>query len=757
MQQQQLHPSFTANQFPPDEQFEVQTEPPVLPDTSTHYSEEPPASDLQYAAPIDDEEQQQPEQQQFYQQESEASFLHQQQLLQQQQRQQQLQQQQEEQQQQLLRQQQLQQEQQRQQQLLQQQQQEQQQQLLRQQQLQQEQQRQQQLLQQQQQEQQQQESEDEDEEDDSQSSRSENESNAEENNYDQNDDISNEPAESQHDVSEAVEAMETEQTDTVEEFANQNITESDTNHGQSEPTEDEQITEAKLTESNEPMIDDHADDESKNGNEAEATKRSPSQDKAKEEAVSSEKDAEKQESRKRRRSRSKSKSPPAKRANRRASPARNIDDFTNEEDEPEFDENAVLLSWYDSDLNLAINKPDLCSARPLSDGALALAWAGARSTYGVNSGKVCYEVQVNEINRIQNLSDERNLYELRCGWSILSDNLQLGESPLSFGYSGCAKKANESVFSDYGIKYGSRGDVVGVYLDLDSTPCTISYTVNGEPQGTAFEFNKEDLNGASLYPHILTKNLAFTVNFGQNPKLLVNEERPNRARRDESSRRDKDKDKRSKDSTKSSSPASERKRSESESQKPDDVKSEKDDEKSEIKKEEPEAESEQQPEQEAEQEPTEEKVKQENPDDESIEEEKPTVSENGDSNEAKNGEKDKPNESQQKEYSLLPGYELIGTVGNENLVQGYQRPKTRKECEVILLIGLPGAGKTHWATQHSKENVEKHYNILGVQNLLNKMTVSDASLTPDQRFPFSYSISNQIQIAASNENRWIRY
>ncbi|XP_055311100.1 heterogeneous nuclear ribonucleoprotein U [Sitodiplosis mosellana] len=669
-QQQQLQDSsITANQFPPEVQFEVQTEPPVLPDTSTHYSEEPPATEPQYEAPIEDDApifeqqqqllQQQQQQQEYYQQETEAPSLNQQQV------QQQLQQESEE-----------------------------------------------------------------EEEDDSQSSRSENDSNADENNYDQNDDISNEPAERRHDVSEAVEAMETEETETVEELANQNIADSDTNHELNEPTESEQITEAKLSESNEPIVED-ADEESKNGNEAEATKRSPSQDKGEEERSTPEKDAEKQESRKRRRSRSKtkSKSPPAKRANRRASPARNIDDFTNEEDEPEFDENAVLLSWYDSDLNLAINKSDLCSARPLSDGALALAWAGARSTYGVIKGKVCYEVQVNEINRIQNLSDERNLYELRCGWSIVSDNLQLGESPLSFGYSGCAKKASDSVFSDYGVKYGSRGDVVGVYLDLDSTPCIISYTVNGEPQGTAFEFNKDDLNGAALYPHILTKNLAFTVNFGQCSKLLVNEERPNRSRRDEGSRRDKDKDKRSKDSTKSSSPATtqdERKRSDSESQKPDDEKSEKGDANLETK--EPETEPENQQDQEAEQEQDQEREKEkENVQDESTEQEKPTVSENGDSNEAKNGEKDKPNESQQKEYSLLPDYELIGNVGIENLVQGYQRPKTRKECEVILLIGLPGAGKTHWATQHSKDNVEKHYNILGVQNLLDKMTVCGES------------------------------
>lgn len=672
------------------QQFAVQNEPLALSDTSSQDVEKSPASEHQYEAPIQDEppikELQQQQQQQYYQQETEAQLYNQNQG--------------------------------------------------------------------------------EEDEEGSQSSQSasgsgsgsgsenENESNDDddnddnENNYDQNYEMSSAPVEKQPTSAATEEScetdqMETEETENVvaaEQTSEKIVSESDNNHDVDEPMEEieQKTTEDKLSESNEATAQN--DESSKNGDEEEDAEKNSDQEK---EQQSADKESDKQDSRKRKRSRSKSKSPPAKRANRRASPARNTDDFTNEEDEPEFDENAVLLSWYDSDLNLAINKPDLCSARPMSEGALALAWAGARSTYGVTHGKVCYEVQVNEINRIQNLSDERNLYELRCGWSILSDNLQLGEAPLSFGYSGCAKKASDSVFSEYGIKYGSRGDVVGVYLDMDSSPCTIQYTVNGEAQGTAFEFNKEDLNGAALYPHILTKNLAFTVNFGQCSKLLVNEERPNRSRRDEGSRRDKSRS--HKESTKSSSPTSDdkQKSSEPESQKKNDektdsVENDDNDEKEEkdVKEEKEEKdekdekdvkeEKEEKEEKLETEEQDEEKTESKEPEEEQVEQEKATVSENGDSNDAKNGDKDKPNESQQqqKEYVLLPGYELIGNVGIEELVQGYQRPKTRKECEVILLIGLPGAGKTHWANQHSKENIDKHYNILGVQNLLSKMTVS---------------------------------
>lgn len=465
--------------------------------------------------------------------------------------------------------------------------------------------------------------------------------------------------------------------------------------------------------------------------------------------------------RKRSRSRSKSQTPPAKRAPRRSSPAQNIDDFTNDEDEPQFDEKAVLLSWYDSDLHLKISPTDLCSARPISEAALGLAWAGARSTYGVTSGKVCYEIQVNEINRVQNLSDERNLYELRCGWSVLSDSLQLGEAELSFGYSGCAKKCVNNEFKDYGVKYGSRGDVIGVYLDLESSPCVIEYTVNGESQGPAFEFNKEDLDGKALFPHVLSKNLAFTVNFGQREKLLVNEERPNRARRDESSRKDST-SRRDRESKREASPAEKEKskdgdeEGEKESAKPAEASENKQEEAAPNDSNEADAE-----EKNAGENISEEKIVEEEKDGEEESEEKEVVTtttttaetdtettaivaasngdddntaaakddETNDSKPAGNDEakrEEKKDDQKGKQQTLLPDYQLIGNLAEDQLVRGYVRPETRKECEVILLIGLPAAGKTHWAVNHSKQNVDKHYNLLGIQNLLDKMTVSFA-------------------------------
>ena len=41
------------------------------------------------------------------------------------------------------------------------------------------------------------------------------------------------------------------------------------------------------------------------------------------------------------------------------------------------------------------------------------------------------------------------------------------------------------------------------------------FTVNGTSHGKAFSISKEELGGQALFPHILTKNCRFEVNFGQ--------------------------------------------------------------------------------------------------------------------------------------------------------------------------------------------------------------------------------------------------
>lgn len=74
--------------------------------------------------------------------------------------------------------------------------------------------------------------------------------------------------------------------------------------------------------------------------------------------------------------------------------------------------------------------------------------------------------------------------------------------------------------------------------------------------------------------------------------------------------------------------------------------------------------------------------------------------------------------------ALLSGYVLIALVPVEQLIAGPRRAESRKECEVILLVGLPGAGKTHWTQKHVSGNLDKRYEIIGPDSIIAKMTVS---------------------------------
>ena len=72
--------------------------------------------------------------------------------------------------------------------------------------------------------------------------------------------------------------------------------------------------------------------------------------------------------------------------------------------------------------------------------------------------------------------------------------------------------------------------------------------------------------------------------------------------------------------------------------------------------------------------------------------------------------------------NIFPGFTPIGQLDfTDGLERGPRPPASRAECEALMMIGLPGAGKTFWAEKQRQERPEKNYNILGTNNLIDKV------------------------------------
>ncbi|XP_076359616.1 uncharacterized protein LOC143252002 isoform X7 [Tachypleus tridentatus] len=267
-----------------------------------------------------------------------------------------------------------------------------------------------------------------------------------------------------------------------------------------------------------------------------------------------------------------------------------------EDQEDNFDDSLVALDTYNSDLTLVFDKSRY-SAIPFTEEGFAFMWSGVRATYGITFGKICFEVKVKKHLEVSHLpSDEVTPHVVRVGFSGNLQSLQLGEEPKSYGYGGTAKASTNCNFVNYGTPFG-EGDVITGFLNIDSNKVEISFAKNGVYQGMAYMVSKEDLGDIALFPHILTKNCSFEVNFGQMESQF---------------------------------------------------------------------------------------------------------------------------------FPLPNGYEdytFISRVPIENRVRGSKRPERLQDCEMIMMCGLPACGKTTWALEYCIRHPEKKYNVLGTNNIIDKMRV----------------------------------
>ncbi|KAH9507215.1 Heteroproteinous nuclear ribonucleoprotein U-like protein 1 [Bulinus truncatus] len=290
-----------------------------------------------------------------------------------------------------------------------------------------------------------------------------------------------------------------------------------------------------------------------------------------------------------------------------------------------------VLDRYDADLSLRFDENGL-KAHPLTVDGFAYMWSGVRAMYGVQKGKVAYEVKVLENLHLDHMRDEKNPHILRVGWSVNTSSLNLGEDELSYGFDGTGKSCTGNKFVDYGQSFGP-GDVITAYLDFDSDPVVISYAKNGEDLGACYEIPKEELGDKALFPHLLTKNIEFECNFG-----------------------------------------------------------------------------------------------------------------------AREGPY----------FPLKDDFKFLEEVPEEGRIRGHKPPATKEECEVIMMVGLPGAGKTFWVKNHVTENSEKFYNVLGTDNVVDKMKVNGLPRKENHSGRWEYLIEKAnkclnrlIEIAARKKRNYI--
>ncbi|EGV94946.1 Heterogeneous nuclear ribonucleoprotein U-like protein 1 [Cricetulus griseus] len=265
-----------------------------------------------------------------------------------------------------------------------------------------------------------------------------------------------------------------------------------------------------------------------------------------------------------------------------------------EEDEDDFDDTLVAIDTYNCDLHFKVAR-DRSSGYPLTIEGFAYLWSGARASYGVRRGRVCFEMKINEEISVKHLpSTEPDPHVVRIGWSLDSCSTQLGEEPVSYGYGGTGKKSTNSRFENYGDKF-AENDVIGCFADFEcGNDVELSFTKNGKWMGIAFRIQKEALGGQALYPHVLVKNCAVEFNFGQRAEPYC---------------------------------------------------------------------------------------------------------------------------------SILPGFTFIQHLPLSERIRGTIGPKSKAECEILMMVGLPAAGKTTWAIKHAASNPSKKYNILGTNAIMDKMRV----------------------------------
>ena len=168
----------------------------------------------------------------------------------------------------------------------------------------------------------------------------------------------------------------------------------------------------------------------------------------------------------------------------------------------------VTLDKTDAAVNLSLSE-DCLTATPLISGSLSQLWSGVRANSSASAGKVFFVVKV-----VRDLSGDGEEVQPESLIGISTRGTaasQLGCGS-SWAYASSGQKVASSKAESFGVTY-SVGDRIGCFLDLESKPCTLSFSHNEKWLGHAFDLQQPDESQQALYPHILLKGMEVEVDF----------------------------------------------------------------------------------------------------------------------------------------------------------------------------------------------------------------------------------------------------
>ncbi|XP_061643608.1 heterogeneous nuclear ribonucleoprotein U-like protein 2 isoform X1 [Phyllopteryx taeniolatus] len=104
-------------------------------------------------------------------------------------------------------------------------------------------------------------------------------------------------------------------------------------------------------------------------------------------------------------------------------------------------------------------------------------------------------------------------------------------------------------------------------------------------------------------------------------------------------------------------------------------------------------------------------------------------------------------------YPLPPGFTPLPALPARLRLRNTSEPSSRAQSEMLLMVGLPGSGKSHWARAHIQQHSEKNYKLLGTEELLSCMMSGGARERRLQQA--AHCLTELIKMAAHTPGNYI--